>query len=536
MASQDINTLKSRAELSNYEETSRYDDVLRVIQELQKRHSDVLRIEDFGQTEEKRAMPLMILSNPIVGSAKEAAAARKPVVFVMANIHAGEVEGKEAMLDFAQRIVRGDLRRLLDKLVVLIAPDYNADGNEKISLNNRTDQYGPIGGVGTRENSKSLDLNRDYMKLDSAEARALVQLMARWDPALTVDLHTTDGSYHGYHLTYAPMLNPNANARLIAYERDKVLPAVAQSMLKEHKFRTYYYGNFSTKENIDRELNSPPASGATPIWRTFDHRPRFGNNYVGLRNRLSILSEAYSHLDFKGRVDVTAAFVEEILKYSAAHSSEILNLIKSVDGTTSKQFGVSFEMKPLANQVDILVGEVEKIRNSRNGRDMTAMVANKFTPQRMPDYGVFAASRSVPAPRFYILRREPALQAVVENLRTHGITVQELSTSATLDVDAFEVTEVNHASRQFQGHSETAIKGVSRKDRVEFPAGSYVVRVSPPLSSLIFYLLEPESDDGFTTWNFLDGLLEKGKPHPVYKVMKDVRLATVPSRVSDARP
>jgi hypothetical protein len=241
---------------------------------------------------------------------------------------------------------------------------------------------------------------------------------------------------------------------------------------------------------------------------------------------LSILSEAYSHLDFKGRVAVTAAFVEEILKYSAAHSSEILSLIKSVDSATSKQFGVSFEMEPLANQVDILVGEVEKIRNPRNGRDMTAMVANKFTPQRMPDYGVFAASRPVPAPRFYILRREPALQAVVENLRTHGITVQELSAPASLDVDAFEVTEVNHASRQFQGHSETTIEGVWRKDRVEFPAGSYVVRVIPPLSSLIFYLLEPESDDGLTTWNFFDSLLEKGKLHPVYKLMKDARLAT----------
>ena len=126
----------------------------------------------------------------------------------MANIHAGEVEGKEAMQHFARRIVLGDLRPLLDKLIILIAPIYNADGNEKINVMNRTAQNGPLGGVGVRENSKGLDLNRDYMKLDSPEAQSLVRLFNRWDPHLTVDLHTTNGSYHGYHLTYSIPLNP----------------------------------------------------------------------------------------------------------------------------------------------------------------------------------------------------------------------------------------------------------------------------------------------------------------------------------------
>jgi len=103
------------------------------------------------------------------------------------------------MLHLSRRILFGDLKPLLDKLIILIAPIYNADGNEKINLNNRTAQNGPIGGVGVRENSKGYDLNRDYMKLDSPEAQSLVNLLNRWDPHLTVDLHTTNGSYHGYH-------------------------------------------------------------------------------------------------------------------------------------------------------------------------------------------------------------------------------------------------------------------------------------------------------------------------------------------------
>jgi murein tripeptide amidase MpaA len=153
---------KTRAESSNYEETSRYEDVLAFITELQQQ-TNLLRVETFGKTEEGRELPLLIISNPPLVTARAAHASGKTVVFIQANIHAGEVEGKEAVLQLARRLVAGDLKSVLNKLVVLIAPIYNADGNEKISTDHRPEQYGPIGGVGTRENGKKLDLNRDYI-------------------------------------------------------------------------------------------------------------------------------------------------------------------------------------------------------------------------------------------------------------------------------------------------------------------------------------------------------------------------------------
>src|SRR5688572_5456546 len=310
---------KSRAELTNYEETTRYHEVLDFIAELQKR-SPLVRLESFGKSEEGRLLPLMILSDSPISSPRDARATGKPIVFIMANIHAGEVEGKEAMLHLSRRILFGDLTPLLSKLIILIAPIYNADGNEKININNRTAQNGPIGGVGVRENSKGYDLNRDYMKLDSPEAQALVNLFNRWDPHLTVDLHTTNGSYHGYHLTYSQPLNPNTNAAILSYHRDKMLPAINKAMLKAHKFRTYYSGNFPRFANL-------PTPGEPTRWEAFTHQPRVGQNYHGLRNRLTILSEAYSYLTFKRRVEVTEAFVEEIFRYAAANAPEIYQQI-----------------------------------------------------------------------------------------------------------------------------------------------------------------------------------------------------------------
>ena len=209
-AATDDAALRTRAELSGFTETSRAEDVTRVLGALQ-RASPSVHVTEFGRSQEARPLPLAVVSSPGV---KDAAAARrsgKPRVLVLANIHAGEVEGKEAALILARRLTLGDLRPLAPRLVVLFAPLYNADGNERISLDHRPEQFGPLGGVGTRENAAGLDLNRDFTKLETPESRALAGLLNEWDPQVVIDLHTTNGSYHAYHLTYAPTLAVGAD-------------------------------------------------------------------------------------------------------------------------------------------------------------------------------------------------------------------------------------------------------------------------------------------------------------------------------------
>ena len=527
-------TLKSKAELTDYAETSRYADVMAFIGELQKK-SDFIRVEYFARTDEGRDLPLLILSKPAVRTPLEAAASGKTVVFIQANIHAGEVEGKEAMLHLSRRILTGDLAPLLNNLIILVAPIYNADGNEKISVNNRTAQNGPVNGVGTRENSKRLDLNRDYMKLESLEARGLVGLFTRWDPALIVDLHTTNGSYHGYHLTYSPMLNPNADRRLINFERVQMLPAITRTLKLKHGFRTYYYGNFTTRDAVNYEVEEFTAKheGKEKIWRTFDHRPRFGNNYAGLRNRLTILSEAYSYLDFKKRVAVTEAFVEEILKFSALNALAIRDLVKAVDASTIKgatagkalQQGLEFEIKPLAKPVPILIGEVEKKKNPISGKMMTAMIEDKITPTSMLDFGVFEPKRSLDLPAGYLFANSKGLSQILENLRQHGIVCEELTSPAEVEVEAFEIEKSTRATREFQGHRAITIKGKLATRAEKFPAGTVLIRTAQPLGRLAFYLLEAESDDGLLSWNFLDDFLGDGKTYPIYRLKKAEPLA-----------
>src|SRR5262249_18541480 len=326
---------------------------------------------------------------------------------------------------------------------------------------------------------------------------------------------------------YSQPLNPNTNPAILSYHRDKMLPAITKAMLQRHQFRSYYYGNFPRFADL-------PTPGEKTRWEAFTHQPRIGQNYHGLRNRLTILSEAYSYLPFKRRVEVTEAFVEEIFKYAAANAAEIYQLTKRADEETVRKFsgnepveqGVEFEMRPLPRPVDILIGEVVKVKNPRSGKDMTAMVEDKFKPVRMDDYGIFAAKRSVPAPRGYIFKPEKNLQRVIEKLRQHGIAVEKLTEPLTAEADVFTIATATRAQRPFQNHQEMKITGQYKKESMPFPAGAILVRTAQPLGLLACYLLEPESDDGLVDWNFFDAYLEAGKTFPVYKLMQNVNAAS----------
>jgi Zinc carboxypeptidase len=511
--------LVTRPERTNFEETSRLEDITAFLAALSAK-SPLVRVQTFGTSEEGRQMPLVTLSNPAIAQPADLPAGR-PVVFLLANIHAGEVEGKEAVQLLMRRLTGGDLRPLLDRMVIIIAPIYNVDGNEAVDLMNRTAQYGPIAGVGKRENAKGLDLNRDYMKLESAEARALVAALTAWDPHLLVDLHTTDGSYHGYHLTQSIPLNLSLNPHLLSFHRDIMMAEIMKSLEERHKMRAYYYGNFG---------RGSAATGERRRWIAFDHRPRAGQNYVGFRNRLTILSEAYSYLSFKRRIEVTEAFVEEILKYVDGHRNQIVELPKAFDAEWLKQaegsaelpLGVEYELKPLPKPVPILVGEVRQEINPRNDRPMTVAIEDSYKPELMDDYAMFAPTRSVPMARVYVLPSDPSFQPVIDKIKQHGIRVEQLAAPITTEVTSFVVDAIEKSPKPFQNHNEVKLKGKYVAEKVTLPAGTRVVRLAQPLGLLAAYLLEPESDDGLTNWNFLDQWLEVGKPAPIRKVMLPV--------------
>ena len=444
---------------------------------------------------------------------------RRPVVLLQANIHAGEVEGKEAVLALLRTLVADARPNLLDSVTLMAVPIYNADGNEALGpqSRNRGAQLGPAV-IGERANGDGLDLNRDYIKVEAPETRAMLPLLTAGGVDVFVDLHTTNGSYHGYQLTFAPSLHPGAP--LARFTSDTLLAGIRRRLWRRG-VKTYPYGNFSN--SFAREVSVDPVKEG---WFTYDSRPRFGTNYFGLTGGISVLSEAYSHDAFATRVASTGAFVRELLttvggdptilaRVAAARRAMALGIaprgIVLETALTSRPFSDS-----------VLVEDLEVDRDSLGaepGVPLGIRRTGRIRPQFMPVVDRFEPARiaSVPAGGWLVEANDSTLLAL---LARHGVSVQPSPNSAQrpVDVERFQLDSVERVARAFQGHREARVFGHWIRARMLPSASWRWVPATQPQVLVAAQLLEPQSNDGATTWNLFDDRLLLGKYHPVMRV------------------
>jgi hypothetical protein len=523
---------RTTAEATGYAATSTYADVLAFIRDLQKL-SPLVRVETLAVSAEGRAIPLLVIGKPVPRDPLALRYDKRAVVYFQANIHAGEVEGKEATLMLARDILLDPKLPYLDKVVLLVAPVFNADGNDKMDPRNRMGQVGPDKGSGVRHNGQNLDLNRDGMKLESPEMRGLVRnVLGRWDPLLLVDCHTTDGSMHEEPVTYSWALCPNGDPVVLKYSRDTMLPAIDATLEKTYGTLSVPYGDPMDFRDMEKG------------WRTFGHQPRYMTNYVGLRNRLTILDENYNYADFRTRVAGNYNLLKSILDYCAAHAAELQKLVADADVRTvqaglapseADTFGLDIDVQPLPGKLAILGYEMEAPAEPAPGAAQAP--AGPFPRMRPTDrrkrynvtyYADFVAKRSVRLPYAYVIPL--AGTEVLDKLRQHGIAVERLTGAATLEVEAFRIKEIKGAERLYQGHRTNTVKGEYAVETKGFPAGTLLVRTAQPLGRLAAYLLEPESDDGLVVWNFFDKDIVSqwgrgAQTYPAFKLMAPVNLA-----------
>lgn len=537
----------TRPEATAYAETSRYENVRAFMRAAAAASSGASKIHltTFGYTFEGRALPLAVAGSPDA-SAAAVRATGKTRVFIQGNIHAGEVEGKEALLWLLRSIARGERAAWFRNVVLLIAPIYNADGNERVSVANRGAQAGPVGGMGTRANAQGLNLNRDAMKLETAEARSLAKLLTDYDPHVAVDLHTTNGSDHGYYLTYELPGNPNTSRGIVDLMRNELFPAVTSAVKKKHGWDLFYYGGASTR------------GGERAWWGDLDlYKPRYTHTYFGIRNRLGILSETYSYASFEDRIKASYRFVEEIVAFSASRAAKIRDVVTKADSESivGTEQAVRGRLARFPEPVPIVLAQTAEVRNPYvPDRPMRLRVNGSERVETMPHYGWIEATEASRAPRAFIVPATlPGLSAsppapgpggppslggpprppmtrlvssVVDRLEAHGIRFTRTAAASRATVERFRIATSTVDERDFEGHKLRTLTGAwETSAEVDLPAGSLVIPMDQPLARLAFLLLDPRSDDGLMAWNVLDPVLglNPGPEHyPVYRTMESM--------------
>ncbi|MEW5799320.1 MAG: M14 family metallopeptidase [Bacteroidota bacterium] len=497
----------TRPERSNYEETSRYQDVIDFISAV-KIDGTTLKLSWLGYSTNGKHLPMIFYGDIPDTKPETIRKSGKLVVYIQGNIHAGEVEGKEAMLELLRELKEGKHSEWRRRLILMIVPIFNADGNDNISLTNRPFQHGPIAGMGQRANAQGLDLNRDHMKLETPEVRAFVKMLNEYDPHVTIDLHTTNGSFHGYHITYSFGLNPVIDTTLDNFARTIFFPKVEQKM-RSQQWRVHRYGDY---------LDKTPAG--KPGYFFWAHEPRYNSNYVGFRNRLAILSEAYSYITFKQRIAATKALVTNILDRANGNSLAIKDVLQRADEsarslTAFDSLGVRAEVVESNPAQEIILAPAKEERNPYTGQLMYLMNEDSLRTVITSEFYATRATRKAKVPDYYFI--PDSLQRIVTLLADHGIVLDTVKATLKRKVQRFAIRENKEASREFQKHRMRLLEGVYETVDMTIPAGTIIVPTNQPLSRLAFYLLEPESEDGVVAWNFVDTYFGDGTYYPITK-------------------
>ncbi len=501
--------LKTRPERTKYAETSTYEDVVGFCQAITTKFSKVSKLGFSGTSAKGRRIPLVTIAEPMVQDAQEAAKSGKLIIYVQANIHAGEVEGKEAAMHLMREWVKD--RGLLKKAILLVQPIYNCDGNEEFApqAKNRPGQNGPEM-VGLRPNGQGLDLNRDCTKAESPEMQGALRNIYSWNPDVVFDLHTTDGTRHGYPMTYGGPGNPNAHPELLDYAFRDFFPSVRQEGRKKFKLEMLDYGNGFFQDGKWR-------------FETFAADARFVTNYAGLRGALPILSEAMVYEPFDIRVRDTERFVKlclakilkDAIKIKAIHAASERSIVGA-------KLATKFQMVSRGEEEVLLEkGLSAGVKNKGPVRDIEKVM--------MPVFDRFVGTSFAEVPFAYVIPDSET--KLIELLKLHGLKLEVIEgldqdPPKTNPLEAFRITKRMEARSAFQGHKLISLEGEWRTWNRSIQG--ILVRCEQPLGRVAFELLEPSATDGATAWGAIQDDFIEDTWHPVARVIRPVKLKTRP--------
>ena len=242
--------------------------------------------------------------------------------------------------------------------------------------------------------------------------------------------------------------------------------------------------------------------------------PRFHNNYVGLRNRFALLSEAYSYATFEDRIRATSYFLEEALTFAHQNAARLKQAVAAADRQriTGTPQATSAKMKR-GGMVEILMGEVEPETNPNNGAVMNRR-KDVVHPEQMIDMMWFEPVATEIVPQEYYVPEDAA--KALELLRAHGIEMRQLR-QPVKGLEQFTIA-ANNAGQNSEGHATRRLEGKwDAAPDASAPRGAFAVPMTQPLARLAFYLLEPMSDDGLVNWNALDEQLKEAKTYPILR-------------------
>jgi len=516
------------AEKTSYERTASSTEVLEFIDVLRWSSENVFVVNMFTTALRKNGVAA-VLAQPRVTTPEDAAKSGKTIVYLQGNIHAYEPEAKEALMMLMRDILFGKRRGLLNDLIIIVCPNFNVDGTDTLALSEGTPHL-----LGSGNNAQNLNLNRDAIKVETAEVAGLYRtILNRWDPVLFFDGHLMGRVQHGYADGYVTCTVPAAHPGPRNYVFDKLFPSVRDATRRD--FGLEVFTHCGTDNKWPPTIWTPEAA----MWTT---EAKFLANYYGLRNRMAILAETPGHESFERRIYAHYALIAAILDYTAKHGKEMEEICRAADKDvveTVKAKAANGELRNFIagkyesyGKVDILMYKERNISGIIPGTSVRAQIAPHMllAPELVRGVEFMAkpaGTAEATMPRGYLIPAE--LDFIAEKLRTHNVKVEVLAKPVKAAGEEFVVDRVVPGQGRGGGGPVTRLEGgFSLSTAKEFPAGTFRVDLAQPAANVAFYCLEPQAADGFVGWGVFDAHLKSlgaGAHSVVYPVFKYFKIS-----------
>ncbi len=483
-------------------ETPRYAETLRYFERLDQA-SSFSKLTFFGTSPEGRKLPLFIISRDRCFTPAAAQKSGKLIVLIQGCIHAGESDGKDAMMLLARDLlIARKYPEILQELIILMVPIFNVDGHERFSAFQRINQNGPKE-MGWRATATRLNLNRDFLKADAPEMSAWLSMYHQWSPHFFYDCHTTDGVDFQYVLTYNIDEHEVFGGAVSRWAKQSFLPAI-QKRCEEAGMIIGPYAE-------PRDYEHPEKGFIGGVWR-----PMLSNVYATICNRAGFLIETHALKPYRVRVQATLDFIlfglQELakngawLKKAVAEEDKAMSLV-GAHWDTSMHFPLQFRTKFHAGESMIYRGYQATIQQGAiSGRPYLV-----YRPEAMDVptvyYNEVEPTVSVVPPIGYLI--PPAWRQIIDVLDAHRIDYKKLPQETQFICEVYRLKDVKFRNTPYEGRQIPSFQVSLQREERAFMAGTIYVPLANPKSRLIMHLLEPQAPDALVAWGLINTIFEE---------------------------
>lgn len=495
-------SLETPFERSGGKQTATYAECIAFYKQLDKL-SPLLSIKETGMSDAGYPYHLVLYSNDGVFDPAVWHRQHKVVFLINNGIHAGEPDGIDASMMLLRDLVTKKVS-LPNNIALAVIPLYNIGGALNRNSFSRVNQDGPES-YGFRGSAQNLDLNRDFTKNDSREARSFAKIFHWVDPDIQIDNHVSDGADYQYTMTLLASQWNKLGGELGTFLHDVFQPALFASMEKKGWGMTPY---------VDFEEGNPDRG-----WEGFYDQPRYSSGYATLFHTIAFMPETHMLKPFHDRVLSTYALMQSMFTEASAHAAVLLEKRKQdiaadlagsrlaldwkVDMT--KWDELSFKGYEAAEKTSEVTGMPRKYYDHSRPFERKVRFYNYFTPD------VFAT-----VPKYYVIPQ--GWHEVTDLLELNGVHMRRLTHDSTITVEAYHIDDYKAAPRAYEKHHRnTGTKVSANRETLPFLKGDYIIPTDQPTRRFLVEMLEPVGDDSYFSWNFFDAILQQKEGYSAYR-------------------